>query len=345
MRRPLRIVLTASLATATAIGLATPAAMTVPAAAASGGHVLSVRLNCFEAELVADINDARRSAGLRPLTVIAGATDVARRWSWHLADRQALSHNPSIVRDIAGAGSAAWTEIAENVGMGPSDSPDVLFHAYMNSPPHRENILDRGARYIGVGTVERNGLAWNTLDFTNAYSDSYGLTRVPAAGLTMDQQTITSTTDVALLNRPDQRFASSHHGGVAASRLAFTGARTSNGSAYTVLHQVGRPTGAAGVLMRDALNLTHATKICLQVSARAANGARVPVKVSLRRSFGSNVPLGTVTVGGKAQWVDLTLPAAAQSFRNVLVLHVDGTAVHRAGGRIRLAVYDVRAEV
>jgi uncharacterized protein YkwD len=345
MRRPARIRLAAGLAAAPVIGLAAPAALTTSATAAAGSHQLSVRLNGFEADLAADINKARRAHGLRPLTVVAGATDVARRWSWRLADSQVLSHNPSIIGDITHAGSSAWTEIAENVGEGPSDSPGGLFQAYMDSPPHRANILDPAAHYLGVGTVERDGTAWNTLDFTNAYNDAYGLTKVPADGVTMDQQTISSTTDVALLNSPDQRFAASHHGGIAASRLAFTGAQSHNGSAYTWLHQTGRSTGRAGVMMRAALDLSHATKLCLQLSAKAVNGATVPITVSLHRSFGSSVKLGTVRVGGRAQWVDLTLPAAAQSFRNVLTLHVGGNAVHQAGGKLRLAVYDVRAEV
>ena len=346
MRRPTRILLTAALAAGPVVGVVAPAALTTSATAASGTHVLSVRLNGFEADLVASINHARRNAGMRSLTVSAGTTDVARRWSWRLANSQMLSHNPSLVRDITRSGSRAWTAIAENVGEGPSDSPGSLFRAYMDSPPHRANILDPSARYLGVGTVERDGIAWNTLDFTNAYDNGYGLTREPAAGLTMDQEPITSTTDVAMLNSAaDQRFTSSHRGGLAATRLSFTGARVSNGSAYTWVHQVGRPVGRAGVLMRDALNLSHATKLCLQLSARATNGSKVPVRVSLRRSFGSNVPLGTVTVGGKARWIDLPLPSAAKSFRNALVLHVTGGAVHRAGGKVRLAVFDVRAEV
>ena len=345
MRRPARILLTASLAAAPVIGVAVPASMVTPAAATGGTHVLSVRLNGFEAQLTADINKARRNAGLRPLTVIAGATDVARRWSRHMAQTSVLAHNPSIISDITHAGSSAWTEIAENVGEGPSDNPHSLFQAYMDSPPHRANILDRGARYLGVGTVERDGVAWNTLDFTNAYSNSYGLTRVPAAGLLMDQRTITSTTDVAMLNGADQRFAASHSGGMAASRLDFTGARVPNGSAYTWLHQRGAATGGAGVMMRDALNLSHATKLCVQVSARSANGSRVPVKVSLARQFGGSVQLGKVRVGGKAKWLDLVVPASAQDFRNVLMLRVAGKAIHQAGGKVRLAVYDVRAEV
>jgi hypothetical protein len=305
----------------------------------------AVRLNGFEARLVADINSARRSAGMRPLIVVPGATDVARRWSWRQASVQRLFHNPSIVHDLEVAGSNAWTALSENVGDGPSDDPQALFEAYMNSPPHRENILDRGARYVGVGTVERNGIAWNTLDFVNAYSNSYGHPRVPAAGLTMDRHTITSTTDVAMLEGgTDQRFATRSHGTLDASRLAFTGPSAANDAAVTRLH-TRRHNGRALVVMRDALDLSRAHTLSLQLSARNARGHTIPITVMLRRSFGNSVSLGTVRVGNHPRWVHLTLPAAARTFRNALVLRVTGKSVAAAGGRVRLAIYDVRATV
>ena len=84
MRRPVRILLAAALVGAPVIGVVAPAALTTPAAATGGTHLLSVRLNGFEAVLAADINKARRNQGLRPLTVIAGATDwpAAGPGSW-----------------------------------------------------------------------------------------------------------------------------------------------------------------------------------------------------------------------------------------------------------------------
>lgn len=345
MRRTNRLLLAATLATASVVGAVAPVALTGTAAASSGTTVRAVRLNGFEASLVADINQARRNAGLSRLIVVAGATDVARRWSWRMAGVQQLSHNPAIVTDIARAGSQDWSMIAENVGEGPSDNPGVLFQAYMQSPEHRANILDRQARYIGMGTVERNGIAWNTMDFTNAYNDGYGRPRVPAAGLTMDGHPITSTTDLAMLeSSDDQRFVTTRHGGLRTSRLSFTGPSARNDAAYTWVRQVSRA-GFAGVMMRDAMNLTQATHLRLQLSARSDNGHPVAVRVLLRRSFSSTVRLGTVHVGSKAQWVDLPLPSAARSFRNALYLRVTGAAVHDAGGRVRLAMYDVRAAV
>jgi len=345
MRRTARVVLTAALAAGSALGLATPAVLTT-AASASAARVDSVRLNGFEAELVSDINKARRSAGLRALVVVPGATDVARRWSWRMAGGQRLWHNPSIVSDMEKAGSAAWSALAENVGYGGSTDPGSLFQAYMDSPPHRANILDGDARYLGVGVVERQGIAWNTLDFVNAYSTHYGRTRVPAAGLTMDKQRITSTTDLALLeSSADQRFQARHGGSVDASRLAFTGPSASNDAAYTVLHGATAATGHGEMMMRDALDLSQATSLSLQLSATNPRGRMVPVKVSLVRSFGDSVNLGTVRADGHARWVDLPLPAGARTFRNQVVLRVGAHAVHDAGGRVRLAMYDLRAAV
>jgi uncharacterized protein YkwD len=345
MRRATRLVLTAALAATSAAGLAVPQALTT-SAAASTARVDDVRLNGFEARLAADINAARRTHGLRPLVVVAGATDVARRWSWRLARAQRLWHNPSIVRDLQDAGSGAWTEIAENVGFGPSTDPQALFQAYMQSPEHRANILDPAARYLGDGTVERDGVAYNTLDFTNAYSSSYGRTRVPAAGLTMDGNPIMATTDVATFESGfDQRLTTRGYGAVRSAPVGFTGPGGGNDAAVAVLRRAGRGAGHGVLLMRDALDLAHTTHLCVQLAARDARGRSVPVQVVLRRSFGGQVTLGVVRAGRRARWADFALPAGARDFRNTLAFRVSGLSIRHAGGRVRLALYDVRADV
>jgi uncharacterized protein YkwD len=345
MRRTTRVLVTTALAVGSAIGVTAPTVLS-GTAAASAARVDSVRLNGFEAKLVADINAARRNAGLRTLVVVPGATDVARRWSWRMAGGEQLWHNPSIVRDMEKAGSSAWGMLAENVGYGGSEDPQSLFRAYMASPPHRANILDPAVRYLGVGVVERQGTAWNTLDFVDAYSTHYGHTRVPAAGLTMDKQRITATTDIAIFEgSADQRFGARDGGSVSASRLGFTGPSAANDAAFTVLHSTGSATGHGSVMMRDALDLSQAESLALHLSAHDPRERAVAVKVTLRRSFGDSVTLGTVHVGPQAKWVELPLPADARTFRNSVILRVGGKAVHAAGGRVRLAMYDLRAAV
>src|SRR5207245_6253792 len=105
MRRTARVLATAAAAVAPMLGLVAPVALTAAPAGASEQTVDSVHLNGYEAGLVARINNVRRSAGLRALVVVPGTTDVARRWAWHLASAQALSHNPRLVSNLQSAGS------------------------------------------------------------------------------------------------------------------------------------------------------------------------------------------------------------------------------------------------
>jgi hypothetical protein len=97
--------------------------------------------------------------------------------------------------------------------------------------------------------------------------------------------------------------------------------------------------------MRDALDLSDAHSLSLQLSARDPRHRNVAVKVSLTRSFGDTVSLGKVRVGRHARWVELPLPANARTFRNQIVLRVGAHTVHGVGGRVRLAMYDLRASV
>jgi hypothetical protein len=279
--------------------------------------------------------------GLRALVVTAGTTDVARRWSWHLASAQALSHNPAIVTDLEHAGSADWRDIAENVGMAPSNDPQMLFTAYMNSPGHRANILDPKVRYLGVGVVERAGYAWNTLDFVDAYTSSYGRTRVPAAGITMDSKPILVTTDVASMEQPDQRFGTARSGGVGASRMYFTGPSAGNDSGYAYLRTLSAAAGHGDVVMRDALALGFARSLSVQLATHDRRGRAVAVQVLLGHAYGGAVSLGTVRVGATPRWFTFTLPASARAFRDSVVFRVGASGVSAAGGSVRLNVYDV----
>jgi len=141
-----------------------------------------VTLSTFDARLLADINHARAVRGIRTLTVVAGTTDVAHGWSCRLASLRSLAHNPYLGSQLATHGSANWTTYGENVGMeSVTSGADALFHAYMNSAPHRANILDPDYKYIGIFTKRGKLFRWNTLDFvgrtSTSYNYGYGATR------------------------------------------------------------------------------------------------------------------------------------------------------------------------
>ncbi|MDQ3990911.1 MAG: CAP domain-containing protein, partial [Actinomycetota bacterium] len=82
------------------------------------------------------INDARRDRGLVTLRLNTRLSDVARRHSRKMADDGRLSHRNPL---SAGLDGMKWSSLAENVGYGSTVS--VVFRAFMDSRPHRRNIL------------------------------------------------------------------------------------------------------------------------------------------------------------------------------------------------------------
>jgi uncharacterized protein YkwD len=156
-----------------------------PAHAASTYSINGVKLNASEAGLVNYINAARKKAGLRPLWVAPGTTDVARRWARSMAGARVMKHNPNFAAQVAKSGSPKWTKISENVGYASACNVKQLFDAYMKSPGHRANIMDRKMRVIGIGSVDRTdrqwgcGILYNTMNFVDSYdSKLYGRNRV-----------------------------------------------------------------------------------------------------------------------------------------------------------------------
>jgi uncharacterized protein YkwD len=95
---------------------------------------------------------------------------VAHRWAAHLAATGYLEHNPNLVAEVTRA-CPNWTTIGENVGVSGGHNATRLFSAYMHSPPHRANILDKHYTVLGIATVSvtRNGetTQWNVMDFAN----------------------------------------------------------------------------------------------------------------------------------------------------------------------------------
>jgi hypothetical protein len=139
---------------------------------APAGSAQTFTASSYTSRLLTLVNNARADHGLRPLTLTSGTTTVAAGWSATMARQQVLSHNPNLGHEIETHGSPNWTTYGENVGEGMATDPDGLFKAYMNSPEHRENILLRAYRYVGVATVFSGKMAWNTFDFVDSYGTS-----------------------------------------------------------------------------------------------------------------------------------------------------------------------------
>jgi Cysteine-rich secretory protein family len=109
-----------------------------------------------EAQFVKRINEARVAAGLKELTVHVALVDAGRSWATKMRDTSVaanvddclISHNPNLRTAV----NAPWRKLGENVGCGDTDA-DTLHEAFMNSPKHRDNIMDPTFDSIGIGIV------------------------------------------------------------------------------------------------------------------------------------------------------------------------------------------------
>jgi uncharacterized protein YkwD len=106
-----------------------------------------------EAAVTNLLNGARSAHGEPRLTVKSDLIAVARAQAARMAAQSRLYHNPNLARDVK---NFRWA--GENVGYGPSVA--LVHSAFMNSPHHKANILDRDYTEVGVGAVWNNGRVW-----------------------------------------------------------------------------------------------------------------------------------------------------------------------------------------
>jgi len=110
----------------------------------------------LEGQVVALINQERINNGLPALTVQPALTAAARGHSQDMACNGLFSHigsDGSTSRDrVARQGyNATW--VGENIYGGMMSSPSVVVTWWMNSAPHRANILNTNYTSFGVGYV------------------------------------------------------------------------------------------------------------------------------------------------------------------------------------------------
>jgi uncharacterized protein YkwD len=116
------------------------------------------------------INLHRLARDLPLLRQNARLRRAARRHSQDMLRRSYFDHQgpagPSLVDRLRRVGY--WPASAsENIGLGsgPLSTPTAMTLAWMDSDGHRENILERKYRDIGIGVVVANGSAAYTADF------------------------------------------------------------------------------------------------------------------------------------------------------------------------------------
>lgn len=113
-----------------------------------------------ERAMASYINSARTNHSRSALNFSEGLSNLARKHSATMASRNRLYHNPYLAQWLA---NWDWRIIGENVGVG--GSVYSLHRAFMASPGHKANIMDRRYRNVGVGIVSSNGRIWVTVIF------------------------------------------------------------------------------------------------------------------------------------------------------------------------------------
>lgn len=151
------IVLVASLslgAPAHAHSAAPSARLASRAATLGPGELAVVRL----------INAYRARKGLPPLLVGPALSRAAQAHSVDMARRGYFDHGDFVTRLVRFGVRAPY--IGENLAEGSRPlSPASIVRMWIQSPPHRENLLDRGFRRIGVG-VAGGSMRLVTADFS-----------------------------------------------------------------------------------------------------------------------------------------------------------------------------------
>lgn len=142
-----------------------------------------------ESDQVSRINNYRKSNGRAALRRSSCLSGIARSWAMHMGQRGKLAHSNDTGSGIYVYGldyskqvpaqcGSNWKMIGENVGVGYAS--DSLFGAFVNSAPHRANILNSSFDYVGVGAyISSDGRLWVTQIFADCPSCSSAYTKAP----------------------------------------------------------------------------------------------------------------------------------------------------------------------
>lgn len=113
-----------------------------------------------EKQMASLINKARTSAGRAPMVFSGTLSTYARKHSAKMMAKDTIFHNSALAQWLSGL---SWKILGENVGMGSTITQ--LHNAFMDSPGHRANNLDKRFKKVGVGVTSKNGRIWVTVIF------------------------------------------------------------------------------------------------------------------------------------------------------------------------------------
>lgn len=117
----------------------------------------AVKLSTEEQGVIDLTNAERKKAdkGLEPLKMNPKLMEAARKHAANMAAQEKLEHvlDEKSPADRAEAAGYEWTTIGENIAQGP-ETPKKVVAGWMDSPPHRGNILNDEYTEIGVAVAK-----------------------------------------------------------------------------------------------------------------------------------------------------------------------------------------------
>lgn len=126
-----------------------------------------------ERSVLSEMNRVRAQHGLAPLRFDATLQRAARAHTRSMVARNVFAHGDFASRMRRFGVRAPY--LAENLawGSGSASSPRALVQMWLNSPPHRKNLLRAGFRRVGVGALMgtfsgANGARVVTADFAGS---------------------------------------------------------------------------------------------------------------------------------------------------------------------------------
>jgi uncharacterized protein YkwD len=130
-------------------------------------EVTSAERALFEA-----LNRERTAQGLSALQWDNALASAAREHAVRMAQRNVLSHQlpgEPPVQDRATRAGARFSLIAENIAVAPT--PATIHSAWMQSPHHRENILDPQLNVVGIAVIKGDEGLFAVQDFSQAVAN------------------------------------------------------------------------------------------------------------------------------------------------------------------------------
>lgn len=121
-------------------------------------------------------NEHRIAHGCAPLTIDPKLAAAAQAHSQDMATNDYFNHTcpaGSSTADRVTIAGYAWSRVAENIAAGHA-SPETVVQEWMQSPGHRDNILNCALREIGVGYYYQADDRANVRLSNNSIGGPYG---------------------------------------------------------------------------------------------------------------------------------------------------------------------------